>query len=582
MLCNIDDSLIEDARRILTLLCFAVRPLKVRELIDAMAVEIGSSTGLNRRRRLQDAGDIRRICPGLIDIEIDAGETCEAHMTEDQTLTVRIAHFSVQEYLESHRIRDQKAAVFGLFSVEGNAEIAQICLIYLLEHDLSYPVPEQELAERFPLARFAARYWVRHYPRHAAKAYATLDHLVLALFLSRQSFTTSVRLFDMNSYSPTDSLFTRRLNETPSPVLYASCLGLKRTLPALMTNGQEANLSLSSSSIEDADLQDVICDSPLQAASINGHLEIVQTLLENGADINAQGGRYGNSLQAASLNGHYEVVRMLVENGADINAQGGRFGNALRAASDSGHDHVVQLLLEHGADIHAQGEDGRSALQAASTEGWEKVVQILLERGAEINTQGGLQNGNALQTASFEGHYRVVQMLLEHGAATDLKDKQGRCPFHSACAGGYLTTVKLVSSFTRDWTVIDGQGRNGLHHAAMNGSAPVVMWLLQEGFSPNEADQDGWTPLHWAAKNGSADTIQVLSDASAACTAESINGWTPESVALFHDNDFPSTLQKGADPRRSSTYKSVSCESTGFLRSKLQEAICDGCDLVGP
>ena len=41
---------------------------------------------------------------------------------------------------------------------------------------------------------------------------------------------------------------------------------------------------------------------------------------------------------------------MLLEKGADVNAQGGRFGNALQAASAGGHDKVVQMLLENGAN----------------------------------------------------------------------------------------------------------------------------------------------------------------------------------------------------------------------------------------
>ena len=66
MLRNIDHSLVEDARRILTLLCFASRPLTVREIIDGVAVEINTSTGLNRKRRLQDSNDIREICVGCL------------------------------------------------------------------------------------------------------------------------------------------------------------------------------------------------------------------------------------------------------------------------------------------------------------------------------------------------------------------------------------------------------------------------------------------------------------------------------------------------------------------------------------
>jgi ankyrin repeat protein len=45
--------------------------------------------------------------------------------------------------------------------------------------------------------------------------------------------------------------------------------------------------------------------------------------LRRGADVNAQGGQYGNALQAASNGGHKEIVKLLLERGADVNAQGG-------------------------------------------------------------------------------------------------------------------------------------------------------------------------------------------------------------------------------------------------------------------
>jgi Ankyrin repeats (3 copies) len=79
-------------------------------------------------------------------------------------------------------------------------------------------------------------------------------------------------------------------------------------------------------------------------------------LLDKGADINAQGGEYGNALQAASTKGHEVVVRLLLDKGADVNAQGGLYSNALQAAWAQGHEVVVQLLLDEGADVNAQGE----------------------------------------------------------------------------------------------------------------------------------------------------------------------------------------------------------------------------------
>jgi hypothetical protein len=100
-------------------------------------------------------------------------------------------------------------------------------------------------------------------------------------------------------------------------------------------------------------------------------------LLE-GADVNAQGGEYGNSLPAASYRGHDQIVQRLLKAEADFNAQCVCHGSALQAASYSGSRrgpmstprvdtmavrcrrlHVTattrsfQWLLENGADVNA-------------------------------------------------------------------------------------------------------------------------------------------------------------------------------------------------------------------------------------
>ncbi|KAF2470778.1 uncharacterized protein BDR25DRAFT_369265, partial [Lindgomyces ingoldianus] len=56
---------------------------------------------------------------------------------------------------------------------------------------------------------------------------------------------------------------------------------------------------------------------------------LVKLLLNKGANVNAQGGEYGNALQVASEGGHEQVVKLLLGKGAYINAQGGRYGNKL-------------------------------------------------------------------------------------------------------------------------------------------------------------------------------------------------------------------------------------------------------------
>jgi ankyrin repeat domain-containing protein 50 len=110
MLCNTDEGSIEEAQRILNLLCFSSRPLTVQELIDGIAVDLHEPACLNLRRRLQDADDLHKICPGLIDVDIKRDDETQFESDgdnniEEMTPTVRIAHFSVQEYLEFDRIR---------------------------------------------------------------------------------------------------------------------------------------------------------------------------------------------------------------------------------------------------------------------------------------------------------------------------------------------------------------------------------------------------------------------------------------------------------------------------------------------
>ncbi|KAF2178433.1 ankyrin, partial [Zopfia rhizophila CBS 207.26] len=77
-------------------------------------------------------------------------------------------------------------------------------------------------------------------------------------------------------------------------------------------------------------------------------------LLDKGADVNAQGGSYGNALHAASERDHEQIVKLLLDKGADVNAQGGTYGNALHAALERGHEQIVKLLLDKGAAVNVQ------------------------------------------------------------------------------------------------------------------------------------------------------------------------------------------------------------------------------------
>ena len=327
ILCNIDEEHSKDAFKILQWLAYSARPLRIEEVAEVVAVDIEGDSRFDPENRLREPRDVLTICSSLVttaasNIRSDDGDPFEGE-------ELRLAHFSVKEYLVSDRVQTGPASRYSI-KKHAHDYIAQTCLAYLL-HFRGPTLLTSNNIDEFPLGRYAARYWTQHAREAGNETNSILvQQLSMDLFLSkRDAYANCVRLFNPNSYG---SDMTMTFESITPPLYYASLTGL---------------------------------------------LGQVQELLEKGADVNAQGGEYGNALQAASCQGHDQVVERLLEKGADVNAQGGEFGNALQAASWGGHDQVVERLLEKGADVNAQGGEFGNALQAASEQGHDQVVERL-------------------------------------------------------------------------------------------------------------------------------------------------------------------------------------------------------------
>jgi ankyrin repeat protein len=487
MLLGIEEIYHQQALTLLQWLAYARSPPTLGELVEATITDPIEESCIDVENR-GDIEDTLNILSGLVTTQekrvpyyqgdakigssvsdVSSVPSGHANITHQRrslsaNTVVRLAHFSVKEYLESKRMLKSNANHIYLESAVAHRTLAQSCLTYLRHYNAS---SEKTLTKRdlglFPLLSYAARSWFQHAALQQGGG-ASREISFLRLDDARRQW---LRLHDPDR--PLKRSFEDLVEDAGSAVYYASLLGLTAVVCDLLKSGTDVNV------------QGGEYGNALQAASFRGHATVVQQLLDKGADVNAQGGVYGNTLQAASSGGHTEVVRLLLGEGADVNAQGGVYGNTLQAASSGGHTEVVRLLLDKGADVNAQGGVYGNTLQAASSGGHTEVVRLLLGEGADVNARGG-KYGNTLQAASSGGHKEVVQLLLDQGADVNAQGGKYGNALQAASSGGHTVIVKL---------------------------------LLDKGASVNAKGGPYDTPLYAASVRGDTDMMQLLEAAGA-------------------------------------------------------------------
>jgi ankyrin repeat protein len=438
-------------------LAYSKSPLSLNELTEASIIEPTEDLLANDVVDVANRGgwgDVLEILAGLVTTEgadrdvhvLEPGESDAAgdSAQEIQLLKsgrrvepntkVRLAHFSVKEYLESSRLRSSDASVFALVSATDHRFLTQSCLAYLEYYSES---PQKTSTtrdlEKFPLLEYAACWWYEHALLQESGSSAREMNLL----------TSTARLSDWLCVHDPDHEWEKPFQIMPgdvarleTPLYYSSLLGLEPIVREVLSAGADVNAHNGSATYAAsfqgyANILRILISggaevnvfepehgyNALHAASRSGNVDALQVLVDAGADVNYQAWDYKNLLYIAASENDSELVRIFVQGGADVNAASGEWGDAIQVASMMGYETIVRMLIEGGANVNAcEGHYG-SALYVAASQGRKQVVQMLLEAGADVNAQVG-HHGSALQAALKRDHVdkALVRLLIDAGA----------------------------------------------------------------------------------------------------------------------------------------------------------------------
>ncbi|KAF8777405.1 Ankyrin-1 like protein [Argiope bruennichi] len=293
----------------------------------------------------------------------------------------------------------------------------------------------------------ASRLECREFPLHTAVQYGHLNIVKKLLELEKRT--------DIND---TNENFA-------TPLQLASGQGYSEITRLLILNGADPNvpdhnpplhLAVANSDYEmievlieagaNATLGDEDGISAIGLAIKCKSLDVMETLLElSEIDINFKGDNDRTFLHDAAVSGSLQIIKSLIEKGAAIDARDSTGVKPIHMAAKEGYQDIVEYFLGEGINVGDIGENGWCLLHYAAAGNQTEICEFLLRNGLNVNTVDA-HGCSPLHIAAQLGKTEVFHILLRYGAYYDFLNERNETPLNVAMASSSTNNFPIIAS----------------------------------------------------------------------------------------------------------------------------------------
>ncbi|XP_050307400.1 uncharacterized protein LOC126744096 [Anthonomus grandis grandis] len=330
-------------------------------------------------------------------------------------------------------------------------------------------------------------------------------------------YSNQKRVVELLLKRTNDSAFINAINiNCYTPLHISANYGQHNLVELLIDNGAEFNV------------KDENNNTALHMAAMEGHDDVVKKLLsipKIAQHINETNGNQIAPLHLAAYYGFDKTVKCLLEKNAKVDVRGLNDMTPLHCAAQSNHYNIVKILLNAKADVNALTSFKNSAIYFAAANGFERIVKLLLLQNPKPNIDIVDEfNRKPLCAPTEFGFYKIVKLLLSHGAKPN-----GSNALLAAAMHGHIETVKLLL----EYDIIDTVNSEctALFAATQENQTEIASMLIENKSDINFLSKNKFSPLYMASLNGNKEICKKLIESGVNVDLKNENDITALHVA---------------------------------------------------